>query len=655
MRYTGGFRPWRGARLLFIVAAACLGPAPAALAEGGWVQQPTPASSAQPDRLWSVSCPAEDSCMAVGQGLASSPSAIAEKWDGLAWSLVPVPLPQGASGSVLFSVSCSSSARCIAVGYHPNGAGGNVPLAERWDGSQWSVQPLPDPGGSAVLQGVSCASDAACVAVGSIDSDSGIHPLVESWDGSGWSLQPTPANVVGLLYGISCPTATSCMAVGEDQQNSPEDTPLAEVWDGQSWTVHSPSDPLLPQPFRSVSCRSTTSACTAVGSFTDQGSSDAASWDGSTWTPESVQQSQSAANTQLQGVDCPSSDECVAVGRTTTFAASVFSGSLGEGWNGTSWSIEATPEAVMRTDSDAAASLFGVSCPERGYCVAVGSSQNAPALIAVRQNLDTPLPTTEAATDITSSAATLQGTINRDEWAVSDCHFEWGTTPAYGHSAPCAFSSPGAAGPVAVHAALAGLTSATTYHFRLDAANVGGFSAGADMSFTTSAGQGPPAPEKPTAPLTLGTTRVGRHSSVFSANVKRVNSYKLKQRARLLDLTVYLQPRGKRGSQGVMGIVYGNRRGRPGRLLAHTERLRVAGTSQPGWYHLRLRQPLALRTGRYWLGLMTGGTGGVLGYRFRTVRHARDLNANRFNRGPSKRFGHFSVDNCLMALYATLG
>lgn len=446
------------------------------------------------------------------------------------------------------------------------------------------------------------------------------------------------------------------MAVGEDQQNSPQDTPLAEAWDGHSWTVHSPNDALLSQPLRSVSCRGTTSACTAVGSFTDQGQSDAASWDGSTWTPETVESSQTAANTQLHAVDCPSSDECVAVGRTTTFAASVFSGSLGEAWDGTSWKIEATPEAVMRTDNGSAAMLFGVSCPERGYCVAVGSSQDAPALIGVRQNIVNPVPVTESATAISSSAATLQGTVDRDSWAVSDCHFEWGTTTAYGHIAPCAFSSPGSAGPVPVHAAITGLDSGTTYHFRLDAVNVAGFSGGADMSFSTSTVPGSRTPiVTPPAVQALGTTRIGARSGAFSANVKRVNSYRLKHRTRLLDLTIYLQARRRHGSQNVKGIVYSNRRGKPDRLLAHTQTLRFASTSQPGWYHLKLRRPLALHAGRYWLGVITGETGGVIGFRYRSVPHSRDLDVNRFGHGPSKRFGRVSIDDCLMSLYATLG
>jgi hypothetical protein len=40
-------------------------------------------------------------------------------------------------------VACLSSSACTAVG---NSNSGN--LAERWDGTSWSIQPAPSPGGA---------------------------------------------------------------------------------------------------------------------------------------------------------------------------------------------------------------------------------------------------------------------------------------------------------------------------------------------------------------------------------------------------------------------------------------------------------------------------------------------------------------------------
>jgi phospholipase C len=86
----------------------------------------------------------------------------------------------------------------------------------------------------------------------------------------------------------------------------------------------------------------------------------------------------------------------------------------------------------------------------------------------------------------TKTTAHLVGTVNPNEGLVSDCRFEYGTTPSYGHSVAC--SPPPGSGeePVRVSGVAEGLTPATTYHFRLMATNKGGTSYGADRKVTTS-------------------------------------------------------------------------------------------------------------------------------------------------------------------------
>ena len=56
---------------------------------------------------------------------------------------------------------------------------------------------------------------------------------------------------------------------------------------------------------------------------------------------------------------------------------------------------------------------------------------------------------------------------------------------SYGSSAPCASLPGSGTSPVAVSAALTGLTANTTYHFRISATNAGGTSTGSDQAFTT--------------------------------------------------------------------------------------------------------------------------------------------------------------------------
>jgi hypothetical protein len=78
---------------------------------------------------------------------------------------------------------------------------------------------------------------------------------------------------------------------------------------------------------------------------------------------------------------------------------------------------------------------------------------------------------TGPATALTTSSATLTGSINPEGVNVDECFFEYGKTTTYGSVAPCVAPSGAEVGsgnaPVAVHAAVPGLTEATEYHYRL--------------------------------------------------------------------------------------------------------------------------------------------------------------------------------------------
>jgi hypothetical protein len=89
----------------------------------------------------------------------------------------------------------------------------------------------------------------------------------------------------------------------------------------------------------------------------------------------------------------------------------------------------------------------------------------------------------------TPTSATLNGTVDPVGSALSDCHFDYGASTAYGQSAPCASPLPAGASPAPVSAQLSGLQPDTTYHFRLVAADASGAANGADQTFTTT---GPP-------------------------------------------------------------------------------------------------------------------------------------------------------------------
>jgi hypothetical protein len=97
-------------------------------------------------------------------------------------------------------------------------------------------------------------------------------------------------------------------------------------------------------------------------------------------------------------------------------------------------------------------------------------------------NAFTPQVVTTAATSVTATAATLNGTVNPNTYATT-YHFDWGTTTSYGNSTTATSAGSGTS-PVPVSAPLTGLATGTTYHFRLVGVNSQGTSNGNDLTFT---------------------------------------------------------------------------------------------------------------------------------------------------------------------------
>ena len=197
---------------------------------------PSPTGAMNP-ALGSVSCGSETACMAIGSyvvgancatGGACSSLPLAEQWNGSSWTIRDVVIPEGAVTTTLRAVSCASQSSCVAVGSYTVGAqctseGGScisLPVAETWNGTNWTVQKTPNPPQSETtnLNGISCTSATACIAVGSDTLDGQTTALVEIWNGTSWAIQtpPTPPGTKqSELEGISCTSASTCTAVGD--------------------------------------------------------------------------------------------------------------------------------------------------------------------------------------------------------------------------------------------------------------------------------------------------------------------------------------------------------------------------------------------------------------------------------------------------------
>jgi hypothetical protein len=96
----------------------------------------------------------------------------------------------------------------------------------------------------------------------------------------------------------------------------------------------------------------------------------------------------------------------------------------------------------------------------------------------------TPTGTTQAATNISGTGATLNGIVNAN-YLSTTVTFEYGTTTSYGSSATATQSPVSGNTNTNVSVSVTGLTLGATYHFRVKGVNSLGTLNGNDLSFTT--------------------------------------------------------------------------------------------------------------------------------------------------------------------------
>jgi len=94
-----------------------------------------------------------------------------------------------------------------------------------------------------------------------------------------------------------------------------------------------------------------------------------------------------------------------------------------------------------------------------------------------------PTVTTDSATSVTSSSATLNGTVNPNGSSTT-YYFEYGTSTSYGSMTSSTIAGSGTSD-VSASASVSGLSSNTTYHYRLAATHSGGTGYGSDETLNT--------------------------------------------------------------------------------------------------------------------------------------------------------------------------
>ena len=296
---------------------------------------PAPAGSGEAF-LRSVSCTSTTFCVAVGRwrDTSNGDHTLTERWNGTAWSIMATPNTGGPTG--LNQVSCTSATMCMAVGSQTKGIGDGLvkTLTERWDGSSWSIIASPNPATSLQTQfaGVACVSASSCFATGEWATNTTPaqgKTLAERWDGSTWSLMTTP-NKAGqdtALAGITCTAATNCVAAGYSLADAIYH-PLAGRWNGTAWSLES-----LPSPANPHGTLVATPSCASAGDcwmtatsgnlvFGQKEKLSFVHWNGSTWSSVAGPTQTSTVAYVGGGTACTALSSCLAVGTRRDLAGS---------------------------------------------------------------------------------------------------------------------------------------------------------------------------------------------------------------------------------------------------------------------------------------------------------------------------------------------
>lgn len=310
----------------------------------------------------------------------------------------------------------------LAITATPSVAGA---VQEPWTPSQAPLPTAPLPNGnsalSMMLNATSCSSASFCVAAGWVsdgtDYGGTFFPLVETYTNGSWAptVLPLPPNarpypgvgLAGSLTSVSCGADGSCAAVGDyssslGSDNYDQSGLLEQLSDGV-WTATEAPLPFgesggLPN-LNSVSC-SDVANCVAVGSYWDGSNQYATSYtlNSGVWQMKVLPVPAGmalGAPYGLNGVSCPDDGFCVAVGD--------FGNDLGN--NG---GLIATLQSGAWSETEVGVlQLNAVDCPEVGSCVAGGAAGGYPPSCPYGYN-GGPVPLQPAVVQEVSGSWTLQ-------------------------------------------------------------------------------------------------------------------------------------------------------------------------------------------------------------------------------------------------------
>jgi hypothetical protein len=354
--------------------------------------------------------------------------ALAEQWNGTSWQRAATAEPV-TKHALLQSVADLGADDAWAVGFTGDVAPGTTSpsggLVEHWDGTRWRI--VSTPGSSAeTLTAVAGTGPHDVWVAGSANlgapAPGGDNAFFEHFDGTGWRTVPGPAGDFSEdpveVTALAALTPDDVWAVGtQNPENSgqPGSLNLAANWNGKTWTAvptpdlgTSVSQSDVMTGVTAVSANDVWASgvefgCPAAGAR--GGSRSAAGghrpvlptalrlrpgglrrppgatgqclvpyvlhWDGTTWSL-STTPDPGAFGSALEGITALSASDIWAVGQTQSAAGGPVR-TLTERFNGTSWSVQASPDPGKAGDDG----LFAVASPGGRQVDAVGGAEVA--------------------------------------------------------------------------------------------------------------------------------------------------------------------------------------------------------------------------------------------------------------------------------------
>lgn len=271
------------------------------------------------------------------------------------------PLSGEGAQSQIFGISCPDASLCVGVGGNNTIVSSTDPLAPGgWSTAYVAEGVAAGAPNQRQIKGVSCPSAQLCVAVSFLGRI--ITSTSPAGGSSAWQvadLDPSGPNT--HFYGVSCPTAGFCAAVAGGGEIATSTNPTGGAG---AWTITRLPEPL---ELRAISCESP-SLCVAVGDdgtgIRPQPANAAEAISSTAPTAGLWQQAEPVgAHGSLFGVSCPSAGLCVAGDMFGNVVGTTAPTGAGSAW--TSFGSGATVQ------------ITGVGCSSSHHCLIVDNNGDA--------------------------------------------------------------------------------------------------------------------------------------------------------------------------------------------------------------------------------------------------------------------------------------